>query len=304
MTAAYFISYATPDRAWAEWIGWALEEEGASVVLQAWDFRPGSNFVLEMQRAAAAAKRTIALLSPDYMASHFAAPEWAAAFAQDPEGLQRRLVPVRVRDCALDGMLRTIVYIDLVELDEGSAHKALVGGLAAKRGKPDQAPPFPGTIAGPGAKPFPGIANRGTATAGAARNAPYMPHLRGAISDLDRSRFIRQAFETVKDHFEKGLEALAARPAIDADLTRRGDTEFVAEVYVSGKRAARCRIWLGGIMGGSNEIAYYEGDYDAGNSMNELLSIADDRDGLAMKAHLCARISGHRGRDTGLATSP
>ncbi len=239
MTADYLISYATPDRVWAEWIGWALEEEGASVALQAWDFRPGSNFALEMQRAAAAAKRTIAVLSPDYLASHFAAPESAAAFAQDPEGLQRRLVPVRVRDCTLEGMLRTIVYIDLVGLDEASACKALIGGLAAKRGKPDQAPPFPGMTAAPAAKPFPGAANRGTATAGATRNAPYIPNLRGAVSDLDRRRFIRQAFETVRDHFERGLEALAGRSGIDTDLTRRGDTEFVAEVYTTGKRAAR-----------------------------------------------------------------
>jgi hypothetical protein len=51
-------------------------------------------FVLEMQRAAAAAERTIALLSPDYL---IAAPEWAAAFEQDPEGMKRSLIPVRVQ---------------------------------------------------------------------------------------------------------------------------------------------------------------------------------------------------------------
>jgi hypothetical protein len=54
-------------------------------------------FVLEMQRAAAAAERTIALLSPDYLKSRFAAPEWAAAFEQDPEGMKRSLIPVRVQ---------------------------------------------------------------------------------------------------------------------------------------------------------------------------------------------------------------
>ena len=62
--------------AWAEWVGWLLEKAGARVILQAWDFVPGSNFVLEMQRAAASAGRTIAILSPDYLKSRFAAPEW------------------------------------------------------------------------------------------------------------------------------------------------------------------------------------------------------------------------------------
>src|SRR5260370_37865821 len=104
MALDFFISYASPDREWAEWVGWVLEEAGASVVLQAWDFVPGSNFVLEMQRAATSAERTIAILSPDYLKSRFAAPEWAAAFAQDPEGMKRSLIPVRVRDCALEGL--------------------------------------------------------------------------------------------------------------------------------------------------------------------------------------------------------
>ena len=47
----FFVSYAAEDTQWAEWIGWVLEEEGYSVVLQEWDFGPGSNFVLEMDKA-------------------------------------------------------------------------------------------------------------------------------------------------------------------------------------------------------------------------------------------------------------
>ncbi|MEA3325073.1 MAG: toll/interleukin-1 receptor domain-containing protein [Euryarchaeota archaeon] len=63
----FFISYTNADRAWAEWIAWELEENRYTTVLQAWDFRPGSNFVLEMQKAAENASRTIAVLSPDYL---------------------------------------------------------------------------------------------------------------------------------------------------------------------------------------------------------------------------------------------
>lgn len=39
----FFISYNSADRTWAEWIAWQLEEAGYTTVLQAWDFRPGSN---------------------------------------------------------------------------------------------------------------------------------------------------------------------------------------------------------------------------------------------------------------------
>jgi TIR domain len=283
MPVDYFISYASPDRSWAEWIGWVLEETGATVVLQAWDFRAGSNFVLEMQRAAAAARRTIAVLSPAYLESHFAAPEWAAAFAQDPEGLQSKLVPVRVQECAPDGMLKALVFVDLVGLDAQEACRQLLDRLNAKRGKPDRAPAFPGPSKPAQAQPpFPGP--RSVSGAELTRPAPYIPKIRGAISDLDRARFVKEAFATIRDHFQQGLDALAAEPAIDSDMTRRSEVEFVAEVFVTGKRKARCRIWLGGVMGGRDQIGYYEGDYDVGNSMNEALSIADERDGLALTA--------------------
>ena len=60
----FFVSYTGADRRWAKWVAWVLEEAGQTVVLQAWDFRPGSNFVLAMQQAAEQAERTIAILTP------------------------------------------------------------------------------------------------------------------------------------------------------------------------------------------------------------------------------------------------
>ena len=59
------ISYAGVDRTWAEWIAWALEEAGHRVVIQAWDFRPSSQFPVEMQRAMTECNRMIAVVSPE-----------------------------------------------------------------------------------------------------------------------------------------------------------------------------------------------------------------------------------------------
>ncbi len=42
--ADFFVSYTSPDRAWAEWIAWQLEAEGYQVVVQAWDFTPGRDW--------------------------------------------------------------------------------------------------------------------------------------------------------------------------------------------------------------------------------------------------------------------
>ena len=76
--ADFFVSYTGADRAWAEWVAWQLEQTGYQVIVQAWDFRPGQDFVLAMQEAAICSRRTLSVLSPHYLAS---------GFAQSPEVL-------------------------------------------------------------------------------------------------------------------------------------------------------------------------------------------------------------------------
>ncbi|HEX7999933.1 MAG TPA: FxSxx-COOH system tetratricopeptide repeat protein [Pyrinomonadaceae bacterium] len=141
----FFVSYNKADRAWAEWIAWQLEEAGYTTILQAWDFRPSSNFVLNMQKATIEAERTIAVLSPDYIASNFTQPEWAAAFAKDPTGENGLLLPIRVRECNLGGLLPQIVYIDFVGLEEEATKKQLLEGILRARVKPSSPPNFPVT---------------------------------------------------------------------------------------------------------------------------------------------------------------
>lgn len=76
-----------------------LEAAGYTTVLQAWDFRPGSDFLYQVQQATSSAGRTVAVLSPAYFGSAFSEAEWRAAFHKDPTGEQ--------------GLLASRVYIDL-----------------------------------------------------------------------------------------------------------------------------------------------------------------------------------------------
>ncbi len=160
----FFISYNKADRAWAEWIAWELEESKHSTVIQAWDFLPGSNFVLEMQKATQQAARTVAVLSPDYLNAEYTQPEWAAAFARDPTGSKGLLLPVRVRDCQIEGLLAPVVYIDLYGKSVQEARTALLSGIKRTRVKPLERPFFPGPGAPaaersmPTPRPFPGTA--------------------------------------------------------------------------------------------------------------------------------------------------
>src|SRR3954453_451580 len=140
----FFISYNNADEPWAEWIATTLADAGYTHYFQKWDFRPGGNFVLDMNNAAEQSERTLIVLSPDYLASLYTQPEWAAGFAQDPTGNRRIVVPVRVRPCEPGGMLRSITYCDLVGVAVDDARARLLAALAPS-GRPDTAPEFPGS---------------------------------------------------------------------------------------------------------------------------------------------------------------
>jgi hypothetical protein len=142
----FFISYNKADSIWAEWIAWQLEEAGYTTVLQAWDFRPSENFVIKMNKAIQDSERTVAVLSPDYLSAFFTYPEWAAAFAKDPTGYKGVLLPVRVRECDLTGLLNQVIYVDLIGKDEAEAKKALLSGIQRERAKPLTKPKFPKNI--------------------------------------------------------------------------------------------------------------------------------------------------------------
>ncbi len=142
----FFVSYTQADRLWAEWVAWRLEADGHRVLVQAWDFVPGSNWISRMQDGAAKARRTIALLSAAYLKSEYGSAEWQAAWGTDPAGRDRRLLTVRVEDCERPGLLASVVGIDLIGVPEETARRRLADMVAralAGRAKPVTAPLFP-----------------------------------------------------------------------------------------------------------------------------------------------------------------
>ena len=111
-------------------------------MLQAWDFRPGENFIVQMRRAMDASERTLAVMSSAYLESAYASDEWTAAFIHDRPDATRLLV-IRVEPVTLPRLLRPWIYIDLVGLDAEAAARALLEGLEQERRKPAEPPSFP-----------------------------------------------------------------------------------------------------------------------------------------------------------------
>ncbi|WP_433677712.1 toll/interleukin-1 receptor domain-containing protein [Nocardia sp. CA-119907] len=144
----FFVSYTKVDRAWAVWVGGQLEQAGYRVLLQAWDFVPGTHWIAKMDEGVAKSDHTLALLSNAYLQSVYGKVEWTAAFRSDPVGLRRRLIPVRLENCPREGILGGIVSFDLFGLSEAESVAHLLEQVAAirsGRATPAAAPAFPGS---------------------------------------------------------------------------------------------------------------------------------------------------------------
>ncbi|KRE12678.1 hypothetical protein ASE66_19445 [Bosea sp. Root483D1] len=281
----FFISYTGVDRAWAEWIAFTLEEEGFTTVVQAWDFRPGGNFVLEMQRAASTADRTVMVLSDDYLRSEMAAPEWASAFVQDPQGLEQKLLPIMVRACQPPGLLKPIVQVRIMGMDEATARDAILAGARRTRAKPSARPLLPGSIAAPRHKEFPGP---DTVPCQPVRSV--LPKLKVPLTDVDRRRFAKSAFATIRAAFGANLEqAVKEDGRLDFDITDSTATDFRAELFLDGASKGACRVWLGGMMG-DNNICFAEGRI-SGDGCNEILTPATSDDELSLSATMAMGFS-------------
>jgi hypothetical protein len=126
----FFITYNRHDESQATWIAGALEASGYTTIIQAWDFRPGDNFIVAMDRALTTCRHTIGVLSPDYLASVYTRAEWTAAYRQTLLGKPRGFIPVRVAACDPSPLLGVLAYIDLVDIDEGAARRRLLEGVA------------------------------------------------------------------------------------------------------------------------------------------------------------------------------
>ena len=283
----FFISYTETNEAWAEWIAWTLEEAKYSTVLQAWDFYAGSNFVVNMQRALQEAKRVIAVLSPNYIQSEFGGAEWAVAFAEDPLALKSKLVPVLVEPCQeLPGLLRPIVRIDIVGLDEVTARQVLLAGLTSQRKKPPTAPPFP-------TKPLPQTVTHhpvfpAVVSTRPPSSAPFIPPLRPKMTDLNVQKFIRESFEEIQDYFRRGLVDFAkSSPRREFQFRQVDQSRFIAEAYVDGKLCSCAKVWVGSVLGSRNQIGYFQGvglgsDWD--DTVNEIITAVEGDNRILLKA--------------------
>ncbi|MEU0184334.1 FxSxx-COOH system tetratricopeptide repeat protein [Streptomyces sp. NPDC006207] len=136
-----FVSYATPDRAWAEWVAWQLADAGYDVELDTWHWGVGESFVRRMNQALEQG-RMVALYSAAYFdPGRFTTDEWTAVLAA-----RDKMVPLRIEEVTVPPILKPILYRDLFGMAEAAAREALLGAVRGPAGVPETSPGFPGQL--------------------------------------------------------------------------------------------------------------------------------------------------------------
>ncbi|MEV4666348.1 toll/interleukin-1 receptor domain-containing protein [Microbacterium sp. LWO12-1.2] len=239
----FFISYTSADSEWAEWIAWQLELAGYTTVIQKWDFKVGSNFVIEMDKASKRAKRTLVVLSPAFLQSQYTTAEWAAAFAKDPEGQSLNVVPVLVEKTELDGLLSQIVHANLIGLSREDAAATLIAAVEPGRSKPTSEPPFPGA--------------RATADVTKVAPTPSPPALGWEPSSVTLGFVAREA--ALPRQWSNDTYAALEVTLVPADgqVLRLSQLEAMEEEFVTAGRASGLFAQASAVDNGStSEVAY------------------------------------------------
>ncbi len=174
-----FVSYEPADERWASWIAWQLEEFGYRVFLRAWDVVPADHWVRAIDEAIRRSRLTVAVVSEAYHRSPLAGVEWQAAFAGlSAGGEPPRLLPVRVQNLPVAGLLASEDAVDLFDVDAPEAVARLVD--AVQRAVPPGRPGPAGVALPPGARrpagavAYPGRAWLGNLPVVEPLSAPYL----------------------------------------------------------------------------------------------------------------------------------
>jgi tetratricopeptide (TPR) repeat protein len=143
-----FISYSSADQDWVRGeLLTRLERAGLRVCIDFRDFQVGVPSVKEMERALLTSRKTILVLTPNYLASAWTEFEALMLQTLDPANRQARLLPILKEKCALPLRFQYIVYADFTDAANLELHWTrllnAIQPVGAKHASPLQNAPIP-----------------------------------------------------------------------------------------------------------------------------------------------------------------
>jgi hypothetical protein len=108
-----FISYSHKDRDWVRNVLLpTLELHKLRVMIDFRNFEAGAPSITEMERAVKQSRKTILVLTPNYVNSSWSEFEAVLAGTLDPAGRERRILPILLEKCNLPLRLSYLTYLD------------------------------------------------------------------------------------------------------------------------------------------------------------------------------------------------
>lgn len=126
-----FISYSSHDKEWVrnDFLR-LIEQAGFTTFIDFRDFRAGEPSIKEMERGVSTCRKTILVLTPDYIASEWCEIESIMLSSLDPANRERRLIPILKKPCTLPLRINALTHIDYNDdADFELARKKLIDAL-------------------------------------------------------------------------------------------------------------------------------------------------------------------------------
>jgi hypothetical protein len=114
-----FVSYSHRDRSWVlEYLLPRLEAAELRVAIDFRDFEPGLPSLVNMERAVENSRHTLVVLTPAWVASEWTTFESLLVQTSDPASVQRRLLPVMLKQVAAPKRIAMLTYADFTHEDD------------------------------------------------------------------------------------------------------------------------------------------------------------------------------------------
>lgn len=108
-----FISYSHSNKKWVQgWLLPHLRRAGVKVCIDQDCFEPGAPIITEIERATLVSRKTLLVLTPNYLKSEWTELETILTASQDPAARRRKLLPVMIEKCELTLRLKALSYMD------------------------------------------------------------------------------------------------------------------------------------------------------------------------------------------------
>lgn len=213
------------------------------------------------------AQYCLLLISKNYPAKPWTQVERRSAQARAFRQPGEYILPVRLDDTEIPGLLSTIAYLDLRHQSVEEIADQVVIKLGRQPHRVQEKT---------GASPIIGTPKY---------NIP-LPQVARSYTQLDKDRFIETAFDVMKAYFRQALSDLKGQyTEVEIDFKELSSEKFIARIYVQGDLRCTCKIWLGSMFG-PQSIQYSEGirqDIANDSSINDYFSVDQTDSGLGLR---------------------